>query len=439
MKQFFSRIASSLSEIKSRIAFYPTILAFGGLNFALLMNVVENTGISQKMIEFMPQLAIQSGDTARTIMSVCIGGLISMMVFSFSMVMMILNQASSNYSPRLLPGLISDKVHQVILGMYMGTIMYNIFTLFSVEPSDKEYSLPGLSILIGIGLTIFCLALFIYFIHNISQSIQINNILNRIFHTAHDRLEYLIKKEREAFIPESFPDTSHWYSYPAKSTGYFQNILVNNTMELAAEKGTRIYITRPKGFFIPKNLPFILSEKELDAEALEDFLSNINFARGEIIETNYVFAFKQITEVAVKAMSPGINDPGTAVNAIDYLTELFVLRMKKLDRNLHGKDGTTYLKVARISFSELMYFTMASLRTYCCGDPVVVQRLILMLQYLSEQETVDNRYCDIVEKEWKILVDQANTTIKSEVDLKRINSMAYPGANFIPGASSEEG
>lgn len=435
MKQFFSRIASSFSEIKSQIAFYPTILTIGGFLFALLMKVIENTGVSQKMIEIMPQVAIKSGDTARTIMSVCIGGLISMMVFSFSMVMMILNQASNNYSPRLLPGLISNKVHQIILGLYMGTIMYNIFTLFSVEPGDEEYSLPGLSILIGIGLTIFCLALFIYFIDNVSKSIQINNILDRIFNTALKRLEFITKKEKDSTIPGSFPDTTGWYGYTAKSTGYFQNILENNTMELAAKNETRIYITRPKGFFIPKNLPLILSEKELDEKAVGDFLSNINFARGEIIENNYVLAFKQITEVAVKAMSPGINDPGTAVNAIDYLTELFALRMKKLDRNLHGKDGTTYLKVADVSFSELMYYTMASLRTYCCGDPVVVQRLVRMFQYLIKQETVDDKYYRIVLKEWKGLVDQANSTIKSELDLDKINSIHYPWLNINPDST----
>lgn len=68
----------------------------------------------------------------------------------------------------------------------------------------------------------------------------------------------------------------------------------------------------------------------------------------------------------------------------------------------------------------------------------MVQRLELMLQYLSEQETVDDRYCDIVKKEWKTLVDQANSTIKCDVDLEKINSMAYPGANFIPGSSREE-
>ncbi len=176
MKKLFNRIVTFYHTISSKIAFFPTLIAFGGLVLAFLMIYFESKGISIKMLKIFPQLAIENGDTALSIINVCIGGLISLMVFSFSMVMLLLSQASSNYSPRLLPGLISDKKHQIILGIYLGTIIYNIFTLFSIEPSEEKYSLPGLSILLGIAATIFCLALFIYFIHNISQSIQINNI-----------------------------------------------------------------------------------------------------------------------------------------------------------------------------------------------------------------------------------------------------------------------
>lgn len=423
IRKIFSRLASSFSEIKSQIAFYPALLTMGGFFFSFLMKLVESTGISQTMIETLPPLGMESGDTARTILSVCIGSLISMMVFSFSMVMMILNQASSNYSPRLLPGLISDKRHQIILGLYMGTIMYNIFTLFSVDSSDQEYSLPGLSILLGIGLTIFCLTLFIYFIHNISQSIQINNILDRIFDVAYDRLQFLISSEREATIPENFPDTSDWFQYQPKKSGYFQNILINNTMGIAAKLKSRIYITQPKGFYISRSMVLIKSELELDEDAVEGFFSNINFSRGELIETNYVLAFKQITEIAVKAMSPGINDPGTALNAIDYLSDLFALRMKKLDRDLYGMEGTTWLKLASVSFSDLMYYSMASLRTYCCGDPILVQRLRLMFDHLGNEKAADDRYYAVLTRERDALIAQANATIISALDLEKINIM----------------
>ena len=176
MKKIIRRTIAFFNAIKSKIAFYPALLALVGIGLALLMMSIEQSDVSSIMKEFVPQLIIENGDTALTILSVCIGGLISMMVFSFSMVMLLLSQASSNFSPRLLPGLISDKTHQIILGLYLATILYNIFVLFSVEPDENSYSLPGLAILIGITFTLICLCAFIYFIHNISQSIQINNI-----------------------------------------------------------------------------------------------------------------------------------------------------------------------------------------------------------------------------------------------------------------------
>ena len=186
------------------------------------MAALEEQNVSRELIETIPQLVLEDGDTALTVLSACIGGLISMMVFSFSMVMLLLSQASSNFSPRLLPGLISDKTHQVILGTYLATILYNIFTLFSIEPNDEKYTLPGLSILLGIILTIFCLCLFIYFIHNISQSIQINNILDSIFEKSRKRLTILLddEKEKDKETVESFPSSENWYEYTTKESGY---------------------------------------------------------------------------------------------------------------------------------------------------------------------------------------------------------------------------
>ncbi len=137
---------------------------------------------------------------------------------------------------------------------------------------------------------------------------------------------------------------------------------------------------------------------------MDEIFSNINFARGEYIRDNYALAFKQITEIAVKAMSPGINDPGTAVNAIDYLTELFSLRMKKNDSGVITRDGETYVKVAIIHFEELIYNVMASLRTYCKHDPLVMQKLVLMLKYLKDQNAADTSYYETIDEELKVLI-----------------------------------
>ncbi len=368
-------------------------------------------------------LMIEDGDTALNVLSTCIGGLISMMVFSFSMVMLLLSQASSNFSPRLLPGLISNKRHQIILGVFLGTIVYNIFTLFSVDSSEEKYTLPGFSILLGVALTIVCLSAFIFFIHNISQSIQINNIMDGIYDSAITRLNEVIKAENKdtAMPVPYFPETSDWHEYSSTKTGYFQNLSITNITDVCEKNDVRVYISVAKGLFVLKNNTMLKADKPLDEKVVNEIFSNINFARGEYIRDNYTLAFKQITEIAVKAMSPGINDPGTAINAIDYLTELFALRMQKNDTGIITKKGKTYVKVAIIKFQELAYNVMASLRTYCKHDPIVMQKLIGMLTYLKHQNAVDDSYKTTINNELHVLVD--NMDFDSDKDGEKLKSL----------------
>ncbi len=113
-------------------------------------------------------------------------------------------------------------------------------------------------------------------------------------------------------------------------------------------------------------------------------------------------------------MSPAINDPGTAVNAIDYLTELFSLRMQKNDTGIITTEGETYIKIAIVQFEELVYNVMASLRTYCKHDPIVMQKLVLMLKYLKKQTAEDKSYYDTINKELKILMDDMKFDSKKD-------------------------
>lgn len=420
MIKIFNKIVSSFNHIKTNIAFYPTILATIGFLFSLIMIYFEEQGISKYLLDVLPQLVVENGDTALTVLSVCIGGLISMMVFSFSMVMLLLSQASSNFSPRLLPGLISDKRHQIILGIYLATIMYCIFTMFSIQPTGEKYTLPGFSVLLGIAFTIVCLCSFIYFIHNMSESIQISNILDNIHNKAKARLEYILDKEEKLQSLTTFEDTSDWHTYKSVQSGYFQNISTTNVLAFCKENNTKLYIKIPKGLFVLQNEFFFKSKQKLDEEQLKDFFANINFSKSELVSDNYSLAFKQITEIAVKAMSPGINDPGTAVNAIDYMTELFAMRMLKKDLEIYvDKDQAPQFKMEIISFQELMYYVMASLRTYCKHDPIMVQKMLWMLNYLEKQPALDVIYTHAIRSEIK-RVNSSSKDILEELEALKI-------------------
>lgn len=421
MKNFLPNIKRIIIGLRNNIAFIPGVISFLGISFALVMVYAEEQGISKYLLEYVPQLVINDVDTSKTVLSTAISGIISIMVFSFSMVMILLNQASSNFSPRLLPGLISNRRHQIILGIYMATILYCIFVLVSIQPAEENYYPPGFAVLIAIIMMTISLGSFIYFIHSISQEIQVSNIMETIYNDAASRLQYLIEKEpSEAF---SLGDTSNWHAFNSLESGYVRHIDYDEIAEIAKEKQTKIIVLPYKGLFVMSSMPIFRSENQLDKESLDRISNYFTFSKDEMVEDNYAFAFKQINEIALKAMSPGINDPGTAKSAIDYLTQLFSLRLKKKDDSYYVIDNEAFVEISTVNFSTLLYDTMAALRTYCKHDVLLMRQLFNMLTFLNQEaKQLDNDYKKSIAREIEHLEHDAKESIKYDFDFKQVLS-----------------
>jgi uncharacterized membrane protein len=382
--------------------------------FGFLMKIAENNNISTFLQKNSPWLVINDLDTARNILTTLIGGGVSMLVFSFSMVMLLLSQAATNYSPRVLPSLISNKRHQIILGTFLATILYNIITIIGIEPRGEDYQLPGFSVLLGIISSIVALAAFVYFIHSISTSIQINNILRNIFLKSRDRLVVLVEENR---FTNDFPDTSNWHVYKTPITGTVQNFSITGLKDLAEEIDTKFSILSTKGTYIFDNQDLVKSEKKLEKEEEREMYKNFNFSESELVIDNYVLGLKQIAEIGIKAMSPGINDPGTALDTINYLTELLALRMKKKDTSVvKNDDEQPVLSFKVISFDILLYNILAPYRTYCKHDMTVMQKLMYMIAYLKKQDAADDQYYAHLDREAGLLLKDGYQSIQNPVD-----------------------
>ena len=422
MLRLITKFRLFFAQLTGKIGFYPSLFAFGGLVLGFIMLYAESRGISSFLIEHVPQLVINDADTARTLLSTFIGGIISLMVFSFSMVMLLLNQASNNYSPRILPGLISNKKHQYVLGFYIATLIYCILILLSVEPTDNKYQLPGFSVILGIVLSMLVLALFIYFIHSISEAIQINRIIENIFTKAKTRLEKLIENTGDKDRDSQFPQDEGWQEIRIDDTGYLQTIAIDTLKEICKENDCKIRIVQPKGSFILKNIPIARCSKKLDEETTKNLLSCFAFSRSEIVNHNYILGFKQLTEIALKAMSPGINDPGTAITCIDYLTELFALRLHKEDYSyIHNNEGEAIICLRTIDFKELIYFVFVSLRSYCKHDVVMTHKMLMSLYFLLQVKNNVLTDCKtILIDEINRILQDAKENITNPHDLKGI-------------------
>ncbi|MGB3152003.1 MAG: DUF2254 domain-containing protein, partial [Maribacter sp.] len=356
-----NRIKNFVQNIKGKIAFYPSLISLVGMFLAFFMIYLEQKEISAYLMEVAPGLVINNTDTAKILLSTLIGGLISLMVFSFSMVMVLLNQASSNFSPRVLPGIISNQRHQVVLGIYIATILYTIFILVSIEPTKNTYQTPGFSVLVGIVLTVLCLGSFIYFIHHISQSIQVGNILTSIHERTKDSILITVREQKEKSL--DFPNQDEWTAYTINRTGYFYGILKDDLMNICKKNDTRIVLQLLKGKFITSGTTGFLTEFPISKDAQEKLIDTLLFSQEELVGDNYVYGFRQISEIGIKAMSPGINDPGTAINSIDYLTSLFIALMDKKEHEYLSDDkDVNWVKIKNASFSEILYNVMVSYR-----------------------------------------------------------------------------
>lgn len=415
-----NKLSNFLYQIRNKIAFFPSIISFAGLVLAFLMIYFEQLNISAYLMDVAPGLVIDDTDTAKTILSTLIGGLISLTVFSFSMVMLLLSQASSNFSPRVLPGIISDQKHQIVLGQYIATILYNIFILISIEPTDNSYQTPGFSVLVGIILAVLCLASFIYFIHHISQAIQVGNILTNIHSRTKSEIETIVEKQKESSF--DFPSAEHWEEYEIKMSGYFYGILNNDLLELCKKHNTKIIVKLFKGEFILDGTIGFIVDRPLENDLRDKITDTLLFSHEELIGENYIYGFRQISEIGIKAMSPGINDPGTALNTIDYLTSLFLLLMEKSEfEYIHDNENTNWVRIKCAKFPEVLYNVMATYRQYCKHDITVMRKLMHMLRTLTMHVITSEQMIDI-EVEIEQLMEDAKTGIENKRDLSKINA-----------------
>ncbi|XLS30581.1 DUF2254 domain-containing protein [Flavobacteriaceae bacterium M23B6Z8] len=376
MKTFVKLLKTLYNRITRSIAFYPVLLSFFFLVFALLALSFERTAFVVELKKNIPHLIIQDKDTAHTLLSVLIGGMLSLTVFSFTMVMVVLNQASTNFSPRLLPGLISDKKHQIILGVYIGTLIYTLILLTVLGAYTSEVGELGISIILAAISGIICIGLFVYFIHSISGAIQIHNIIDRIFREANTKIDLLTSKYSDANVDK--PDLDYeGFEVKVPTTGYFKSFDPELLTVELREKLELIEVIPHEECHLWEGAILAKTKVSLSKEDEKSLLLCFHITKDRQNSEGYLEELIKLMEVAVKALSPGINDPGTARNVIGKLGQLCA-RVLSLDaimiQQLAQKESI--IVNHRISASDLLSIIFQPIRNYGKADLAVINMLI---------------------------------------------------------------
>ncbi len=416
-------------RLRQSIAFLPVPMILTAVVTGIILFWLENnTEISGWVGDKIPSLAITSQDTARTTLGLFVGGLISLTVFAFSQIMVLLNQVASSYSPRLLRKMTGDRSLQFVMGFYMATIVLTLFVLLSIRSNDS-YKIPNFSILLCVVLGTACLCMFIYFVSTLSERIQVDSIIRRVTNDCNRHIKDEQQKDRFRIV--SHPrEISGWSVIATPHGGYIGTVDFFRLAKLGGELETRFYLWPRRGEYVPQRLPLIQSERPLNDLERETVLAAISPV-PESIEDWYLPHYRQLTEIALKAMSPGINDPGTALDVVDHQTELLVQLMELPPYNCYEGENGGDIFYNTYTFAEVLRLGLQEMRQYSKNDPMMIRQLFQQLFQLLTEARNKPGIAAHIRAEIRALVYDANRNVDNPLDREDIARTVFRYRNTL--------
>jgi uncharacterized membrane protein len=327
---------------------------------------------------------------ARSVLSTVSSSMMTFTGLVFSVTILVLQQASNQFSPRVLRTFLKDRRSQLALGIFVGTFVYALLGLRSIWGTAEglESHVPSLSVWLAVVLVLLCVGTFIYYIHHVAQSIRAVVILTRIGDETRSTLERMYpegigtdSEEAPSDRPQGRP--SLLVTYPGIS-GVLATVDEEQLFSCAREASVTLALKPLVGDFVPHGgmLFEVWGEaSRLDVEAL---LGSLNIGPERTLQQDTAFGFRQLVDIAERALSPGINDPTTAVQAIDQLHDLLRRMVGRRFPSPARKDeeGALRLICPRPDWSAYVRLAVDEVRRYGEGSFQIAQRLRFLLEDL---------------------------------------------------------
>ena len=330
-------------------------------------------------------------DAARTVLSAIAGSLITVTSLTFSLTVVTLQLASSQFSPRLLRTFTRDLVVQGTLGLFLGTFVFALTVLRTVrtETGGEPAFIPRISVTVAFVLATVSVIALVLFLGHLTQTIRVESMLRSVHQGAsavasgHAGTVVILQETARRMVPD------HARPLLADSSGFVIDIDEERLMRAVLDSDAFAYVDRKVGDSVVKGTPigwvWSASGIPLDADRGDTLGGEIGrcmktgFERTDVSDLS--FGLRQLTDVAVKALSPGINDPTTAVHALGHSAAL-LCELSQIPLGPHlvrDAEEEARLVLAGHAFGDLLGLAVEQPAIYGSNDPIVMQRLFMLL------------------------------------------------------------
>jgi uncharacterized membrane protein len=342
--------------------------------------------------EYIPELdawipgvlfpAHQDPQVALSILSGIASSIMTVVSIVFAILLMTLTLASTQFSPRILVSFVRDRTTQWTLGIFLGTFSYCMAALPSVRSLPKPY-VPVLTVLIAMVLALACVGWLIFFINHISRSISVNHIVDRIAGEALLVIDQLMPYPRGSYegSEQATPlQQGKERVIVSHKSGYVRFVDVAFLVECAKTFGVQITLDRRVGHFVPAGAPLlrVVDAGRVTPEREARLLTAIDIGPTRTLQQDVEFGVIQIVDIALRAISPAVNDPTTAINCIDQLSRIMIVWTSRAapPSCLYAPPYVLRVVVPWISYEGLLDTAFEQIRHYAKSDIAVSLRLL---------------------------------------------------------------
>ncbi|GAB3900509.1 DUF2254 domain-containing protein [Spirosoma agri] len=432
-----TRLRHYWQQLHESLWFVPGLMVLA--SFGLAYELVEfDAHTSWQGAKRFPLLFASGADGARGMLSAIAGSMLTVAALAFSSTLSTISQVSSQYSPRVLRNFMRDRVNQVVIGYFVGVFAYCLIVLGTIRGTEEVKFVPSTAVLVGLLLALGGVAALIFFIHHIAESLQTGTILQHIYRDTGKAIANLFPDqfgepindpEKAEAARQYTNDQAGWHPVITNQSGYLQLINTKGLLNWATRNGVVVRIEKEMGTFLGKGTVLFSVRSGIErpdpeqADWPDDLIDYVSIGRHRNIEQDVPFGVQQLVDIALKALSAGINDTTTAIMAVDYLGAVSEqIAQRNIPTGFRSDGEHLRVLVRSADFDDYIRLAFDLTRINAKGDHAVFRRLLRTLALVNEAACSEDRR-PILRQQAELIVNYADQTLDTDYEKQQVRDL----------------
>jgi len=431
----FRQVGQSLRE---SLWFVPALMVLASFGLAYSAVRFDQT-TSVHGTRQLPLLFGIDASGAGGMLTAISASMLTVAALTFSLLLTTIVQVSNQYSPRALRNFMRNGVNQFVLGYFVSVFAYCLIVQGTIRAAQGGHDkfVPTTAVLLGLLLALGGVGALVFFVHHVAEALQTGTLVRQIATETEVAIEQLfphqfgeaLSEADEALAQAFVAAQTGWHPVPSTEAGYLQYIDTRGLLRWARRHRTVLRLECLMGAFVGKGRPVFSVRAGMDRPATpvadwpDDLMRYVRLGRHRNPPQDVAFGIQQLVDIALKALSPAVNDTTTAIMAIDYLGELGGQLARQAFPSPLRSDGQHLRVLVKVnSFDDYMRLAFDLVRASSQGNPAVLRRQLRALALIAGQVCAPSRL-PVLREQAALLLAWAQATLPTDYERHEVQAV----------------